>query len=268
MSSDVFTLHPGTTPLLVSVPHAGTRIPDDVRDRFVDRALHVEDSDWHLDRLYGFVRDLGAGLIVPTYSRYLIDLNRPPDNAPMYAGANNTELCPTHFFTGEPLYREGRAPDIAEVARRRERYWRPYHEALAAELDRLKSVHGHAIVFDGHSIKSELPWLFEGRLPDLNLGTASGASCAPSLRAALAAVLAEQRAFTHVVDGRFKGGYITRHYGRPRENQHAVQLEMCFACYMAECPPFAYDDSRADRLRPVLAKLVETMIAWKPHGGE
>jgi N-formylglutamate deformylase len=268
MSNDVFTLHPGTTPLLVSVPHAGTRIPDDVRDRFVDRALHVEDSDWHLDRLYAFVRDMGAGLIVPTYSRYLIDLNRPPDNAPMYAGANNTELCPTHFFTGEPLYREGRAPDIAEVARRRERYWRPYHEALAAELDRIKSVHGHAIVFDGHSIKSELPWLFEGRLPDLNLGTASGASCPPSLRTELAAVLAEQRTFTHVVDGRFKGGYITRHYGRPRENQHAVQLEMCFACYMEEYLPFAYDDSRADRLGPVLAKLVETMIAWKPLGGE
>ena len=125
--------------------------------------------------------------IVPTYSRYVIDLNRPPDDAPMYAGANNTELCPTRFFTGEPLYREGRAPDAAEVARRRERYWRPYHDALAAELDRLRAAHGHAIVFDGHSIKSELPWLFEGRLPDLNLGTANGASCAPSLRASLAA---------------------------------------------------------------------------------
>ena len=183
MTDDVFTLHRGSTPLLVSVPHAGTRIPDDVRDRFVDRARDVEDSDWHLDRLYAFVREMGAGLIVPAYSRYLIDLNRPPDDAPMYAGANNTELCPTRFFTGDPLYREGQAPDASEVARRRDRYWRPYHDALAAELRHLKSAHGHAIVFDGHSIKSELPWLFEGRLPDLNLGTANGASCAPALRA-------------------------------------------------------------------------------------
>jgi N-formylglutamate deformylase len=268
VSAEVFTLHSGSTPLLVSVPHAGTRIPDDVRDRFVDRALDVEDSDWHLDRIYAFVREMGAGLIVPSYSRYLIDLNRPPDNAPMYPGANNTELCPTHFFTGDPLYREGRAPDAVEVAQRRDRYWRPYHEALAAELDRLRSAHGHAIVFDGHSIKSELPWLFEGRLPDLNLGTAGGASCAPSLRTSLAAVLAAQPAFTHVVDGRFKGGYITRHYGRPREHRHAVQLEMCFACYMEELPPFAYDTARTRRLLPVLRSLVETMIAWRPRDDE
>jgi N-formylglutamate deformylase len=268
LSTDVYTLHRGSTPLLVSVPHAGTRIPDEVRERLVDRALDVEDSDWHLDRLYAFVREMGAGLIVPTYSRYLIDLNRPPDDAPMYAGANNTELCPTRFFTGEPLYRDGRAPDAAEVVRRRERYWRPYHDALAAELDRLKAAHGHAIVFDGHSIKSELPWLFEGRLPDLNLGTANGESCAPTLRSSLAAVLAQQHTFTYVVDGRFKGGFITRHYGRPQQRQHAVQLEMCFACYMEERPPFAYDDSRVQRLRPVLAKLAETMIAWQPRDGE
>lgn len=268
MNDGVFTLHRGSTPLLVGVPHAGTRIPDDLRDGFVDRALDVEDSDWHLDRVYGFVREMGAGLIVPLYSRYLIDLNRPPDDVPMYAGANNTELCPTRFFTGDPLYREGRAPDALEVAKRRERYWRPYHEALAAELDRLRSAHGHALLFDAHSIRSELPWLFEGRLPDLNLGTANGASCAPSLRTALAGVLAEQHAFTHVVDGRFKGGYITRHYGRPRERQHAVQLEMCFACYMEERPPFGYDDSRAQRLQPVLAKLVETMLAWRPRDGD
>jgi N-formylglutamate deformylase len=268
MSDDVFTLHRGSTRLLVSVPHAGTRIPDELRDRFVDRALDVEDSDWHLDRLYGFARELGAGMIVPAFSRYVIDLNRPPDDAPMYADANNTELCPTRFFSGEPLYREGRAPDAAEVSRRRERYWRPYHDALAAELERIAAAYGHAILFDGHSIKSELPWLFEGRLPDLNLGTANGTSCAASLRTSLAGVLAQQRDFTHVVDGRFKGGYITRHYGRPAQHRHAVQLEMCFACYMDEAPPFAYDDSRSQRLKPVLAKLVEAMIAWRPRDGE
>ena len=265
---DVFTLHRGTTPLLVSVPHAGTTIPEALRESYVPRALGAEDTDWHLDRLYAFVRELGASLIVPRYSRYVIDLNRPPDDTPLYAGANNTELCPTHFFSGDPLYREGRAPDPAEIARRKARYWKPYHEALAAELASLKSAHGHAIVFDAHSIKSELPWLFEGRLPDLNLGTASGASSAPSLRTALAAVLDGQHEFSKVVDGRFKGGYITRHYGRPREGRHAVQLEMCLSCYMEECSPFAYEDDRTRRVAPVLRRLVEAMIAWTPRDGE
>ena len=264
MTTQPYTLERGTTPLLVSVPHAGRRIPEDLHGRYVDRALAVEDSDWHLDRVYAFARGLGAGMIVPTFSRYVIDLNRPPDDAPMYPGANNTELCPTRFFTGDPLYREGRAPDAAEVARRRETYWRPYHAALAGELDRLREEHGHAIVFDGHSIMSSLPWLFEGRLPDLNLGTVEGQSCAPSLRRALVDVLERQRDFTHVVDGRFKGGYITRHYGRPAQQQHAIQLEMCFCCYMQECAPFAYDDARVARVRPVLEGLVQTMLDWKP----
>ena len=189
MSDAVFTLHRGDAPLLVSLPHVGTRIPDDQQPRYVERAMAVEDTDWHLERVYGFAREMGASLIVPRMSRYVIDLNRPPENTPMYPGANNTELCPTRFFTGDPLYRDGLEPDAAEVERRVQRYWRPYHDALANELSRLKAQHGHAVLFDGHSIKSELPWLFEGRLPDLNLGCAAGQSCAPSLRDALAAML-------------------------------------------------------------------------------
>jgi N-formylglutamate deformylase len=260
----VFSLHRGTAPLLVSLPHVGTEIPDDVRASFVERALDVEDTDWFLAELYAFVKDLGASLIVPRFSRYVIDLNRPPENTPMYAGVNNTELCPTRFFTGDALVHEGRAPDAAEVARRRDAYWRPYHGALAEEVTRLKAMHGHAVLFDGHSIRSELPWLFEGRLSDLNLGTVSGASCAPDLRARLAAVLQAQTSFTQVVDGRFKGGYITRHFGRPIEGVHAVQLEMCWSCYMQEQPPFAIDPQRAARLRPVLNSLVKTMLEWRP----
>jgi len=264
MTTQPYSLERGSTPLLVSVPHAGLRIPEDLHDRYVDRALAVEDSDWHLDRVYAFARTLGAGMIVPAFSRYVIDLNRPPDDTPMYPGANNTGLCPTRFFTGDPLYREGREPDAAEIARRRERYWRPYHAALEGELLRLRAEHGHAIVFDGHSIMSTLPWLFEGRLPDLNLGTVEGRSCAPSLSRALVDVLKTQREFTHVVDGRFRGGYITRHYGRPAQQQHAVQLEMCFACYMDECAPFAYDEARVARTRRVLEALVRTMLDWQP----
>ena len=261
----IFKLRPGRHPLLVSLPHVGRLIPPALQPRFTERALQVEDTDWHLDQLYAFAHDeLGASLIVPRHSRYVIDLNRPRENTPMYAGANNTELCPTRFFTGEPLYRDGQAPDAAEVARRVETFWRPYHEALATELQRLKSAHGHAVLFDGHSIKSELPWLFEGRLWDLNLGTASGQSCAPTLRAALVEVLQGQSRFTQIADGRFKGGHITRHYGRPGEGVHAVQLEMTWCCYMDETPPYAWNATRAAEVQPLLRRLVETMRDWRP----
>jgi len=201
---------------------------------------------------------------VPRHSRYVIDLNRPPENAPMYPGANNTELCPTRFFTGEPLYREGQAPDVAEVALRLARYWRPYHDALAAELARLKATHGHALLWDGHSIRSQLPWLFDGQLPALNLGTADGASCAPSLRSALMEVLAGQTAYSHVTDGRFKGGYITRRYGQPERGVHAVQMEKCWHTYMAEAGPWQLDAQRVQQLQPLLRQLLQTMQAWRP----
>ena len=182
----------------------------------------------------------------------------------MYPGANNTELCPTRFFSGDPLYREGQAPDEAEIARRVARYWRPYHQALQEELQRLRAAHGHVVLFDGHSIQSTLPWLFEGRLKDLNLGTADGRSCAPSLREAMNAVLAAQTRWTHVTDGRFKGGYITRQYGRPEQQVHAVQLEMCFSCYMQESPPWAWDAERAAAVQPVLRQLLDTARSWRP----
>lgn len=262
----IYTLLRGQAPLLVSLPHVGTELPDEQRGRYVERAFGVEDTDWHLEKLYDFVRELGASLIVPRYSRYLIDLNRPSENAPMYPGMNNTELCPTRFFTGDPLYRDDCAPDAAEIGRRTEHYWQPYHEALRAELDRLRRMHGHAILFEGHSIKSELPWLFEGKLPDLNLGTMGGTSCGPALRAALAGVLAGQSRFSQVVDGRFKGGHITRFYGNPVLGVHAIQLEMCWSCYMREISPFVYDPGFASQVQPILRQVIETMLAWRPHG--
>lgn len=264
-STPVYTLHRGTAPLVVSLPHVGTRIASEVVPRLVDRALAVEDTDWHLDRLYAFARGLGASLLVPVHSRYVIDLNRPPENTPMYPGVNNTELVPTRFFTGDPLYRDGAGPDAAEVDRRRAAYWRPYHDALAAELARVRDEHGHAVLWDGHSIKSELPWLFEGRLPDLNLGTAEGTSCAPALRDALTRVLAAQRDFTHITDDRFKGGHITRFYGRPADGVHAVQLETCWSTYMREEAPYEVDPTREARLVPLLRRLLETCLEWKPH---
>lgn len=261
----IFDLHQGSGPLLVSLPHVGRHIPAALQPLYTDRALQVEDTDWHLEEVYAFVRGLGASLIVPRHSRFVIDLNRPPENTPMYAGANNTELCPTRFFTGDPIYLDGCAPTPAQIDQRRTTYWQPYHDALRGELARLKAAHGHAVLFDGHSIKSELPWLFDGRLPDLNLGTAEGRSCAPSMRAALAEVLAKQTTFSQVVDGRFKGGHITRHYGQPGQGVHAVQLEMCWSTYMAETPPFRVDPVRTARLEPVLRALLQTLLAWRPE---
>ncbi len=260
--SEIYTLHHGTTPLVISMPHVGTAIPPQQRGRYTPRALEVEDTDWFLDRLYGFAAVLGASLLVPLTSRYVIDLNRPPTNAPMYPGQNNTELCPTRHFTGEPIYREGQEPDEAEIRRRIEAYWRPYHAALRDEAERLKARHGHAVIFDAHSIKSELPWLFPGMLPHLNLGTVEGRSCHPVLRDALATALAQQERFGWVVDGRFKGGHITREYGRPQEGVHTVQLEMCWRTYMDETPP-RWNDARAAEVTPLLRRLVETMITWR-----
>jgi len=262
--SPVFQLHRGRAPLLVSVPHVGTEIPADIAAALVPRALQTEDADWHLERLYDFAVAMGASMIVPRFARFVVDLNRPPENTPMYPGANNTELCPTRFFTGEALYRDGREPDAAEIEHRVATYWRPYHDALQGELERLRAEHGHAVLFDGHSIQAELPWLFEGRLPDLNLGTDEGRSCAPALRAAFAEVLQGQQRFTHVIDGRFKGGYITRHYGRPAEGWHAVQMEMCWHCYMQPAPAYSYDEGCAAQVQPVLRGLVQAMLDWLP----
>lgn len=272
LSTPPFTLTQGTVPLLVSVPHAGTHIPDDLRKAFADKALQVPDTDWFLDELYAFAKDLGASMIEPRYSRYVIDLNRPPDNKPMYAGSNNTELCPTRAFTGESIYKHA-PPDLTEIERRKSLYWQPYHAALQAELERIKAIHGYALLWDGHSIKSTVPWLFEGRLPDLNMGTNNGASCAPSLQAMLEETLLALQAsphtqFSYVFNGRFKGGYITRTYGNPAEHVYAVQLEMCWSTYMQEHDPdpehFELDTARAARLAPTLKALLQTMLAWKP----
>jgi N-formylglutamate deformylase len=261
----VFTLTQGHTPLLISLPHVGTEIPRELQSQFVPRALASEDTDWHLERLYRPLAEaLGASLIVPRYSRYVVDLNRPPDDASLYPGSAGTGLVPTRFFTSEPLY-AGPEPDAAEVARRREAYWRPYHQALSGEMTRLHAEHGRALLFDGHSIRSVLPWLFEGELPALNLGTADGAACAPALTARLAEILAGQQAHSQVVNGRFKGGYITRHFGQPSRAWQAVQLEMCQRCYMDEAadPRGAYDEAKAAAITPLLRQLLQALLEWR-----
>jgi N-formylglutamate deformylase len=252
-----FSLHYGSVPMLVSMPHIGTDIPLELQGDYEPRALDVEDTDWHLARLYDFLPAMGISVLQPRYSRYVIDLNRPPDDTPMYPGAANTELCPTHFFTGEALYKPGQEPSPQEVQRRRTIYWQPYHDALAGELARIKAVHGFALLWDAHSIRSHIPWLFEGQLPHLNIGTASGAAAATAISDA---VSSQVDGFNHVVNGRFKGGYITRHYGQPASQVHAIQLEKCQNLYMQETPPFSYDEALALNLQPTLKRMVQASL--------
>lgn len=254
----------GEGALVIDVPHAGTQLPADIAVRLTADARATPDTDWHVDRLYAFAAGLGATLVVATHSRYVVDLNRDPSGATLYPGADNTELCPTRTFANAPVYADGRGPDEAEIAVRRARYFDPYHAELAAEVARVRARHGHAIVLDGHSIVSVAPRFFAGRLPDLNLGTADGASCAPEVQRIAADVLATTPGFTHVVNGRFKGGYVTRHYGRPQERVHALQLEMAQACYMDEAQPRDFDAARARRLVAVLQRLVGELASWRP----
>src|SRR5690606_13777185 len=258
---DIFTLHRGTAPLLVSVPHDGTHLPADIASRLSESARRVPDTDWHIAKLYAFARAMGASMIVPTHSRYVVDLNRSPDDVSLYPGQNTTGLCPQVQFSGEAVYLPGEEPSPEEIRARVTTWWQPYHDALRAELERLRARFGRVLLWEGHSIRSELPFLFEGRLPDLSLGTAEGRSCAPGLQARLEQVMAAQVRYTHVCNGRFKGGYITRHYGAPSEGIDAVQLELAQCSYMDEATG-QYLPDQAERLQQtVLRPLLEAGLA-------
>ncbi|WP_179402468.1 N-formylglutamate deformylase [Burkholderia guangdongensis] len=259
----VFTLKQGTLPLLISIPHAGTHIPDDVAATMTPDARFVDDCDWHLERLYGFAQTLGASVLVPSHARYVIDLNRPPDNENLYPGQDTTGLVPVDTFDKAPLYPAGGLPDADEIARRRDLYWRPYHDALAREIARLKDAHGRVLLWEAHSIRSHVPRFFDGRLPDFNFGTSGGVTAAPGLAEALAARAAAHGAYTAVANGRFKGGYITRHYGVPETGVSAVQLELAQITYMDETRPYAYDDAKAAHVVPLLETLVRDALAYR-----
>lgn len=259
---EIFRIHHGATPLLVSIPHCGLHLPAPIEHRLTPEARLLADTDWHLERLYEFAQSMGAGVIAATHSRYVIDLNRPPDGAELYPGADNTELCPTTSFAREPLYRNGEAPGPDEIGQRVEHYWRPYHEALSGEIDRLRSRHGVALLFDAHSIQSHVPRFFDGRLADFNLGTAAGDSADEALAHRLLAVCEQADAYSSVLNGRFTGGYITRRHGKPANAIHAVQLELSQATYMDEEPPFSYRSDLADAVQPVLKRLLVEMLDW------
>ena len=257
-----FVFHQGTQPLLISMPHAGTYVPPTLAARFTEEARQVPDTDWHMERLYAFAKDMGASILAATHSRYVVDLNRPPDGASLYPGQNVTGLCPVDTFDDTPIYTRGDVPDDSEITARRDAVWAPYHAQLRAELDRIRAQHGVAVLWDAHSIRSVLPRFFEGKLPDLNLGTADGASCNPALAQELLAIARSAPGYTGVLNGRFKGGHITRHYGQPERNIHAVQLEMTQCSYMQEALPFSYLPEVAAGVQPHLERMLKAVLAF------
>lgn len=260
--SDVYRFVAGDSPLLVSVPHDGRLIPDGQRARMTEAGLAIPDTDWHVAQLYGFAAELGASLLVARYSRYVVDLNRPPDDAAMYEGQVATGLCPQYTFAGEALYREDAPVPGAEIAERIGRYWRPYHARLELALDELRARHGCAFLWDAHSIPSRVPRLFDGELPVLNLGNFDGRSCDPGLAQTLYGV-ASASPYESVLNGRFKGGYITRHYGDPANGVHAIQLELAQRAYMDEAT-LEFDAARAHRLRDTLRALLTAFSRYRP----
>ncbi|MBS1073980.1 N-formylglutamate deformylase [Gluconobacter sp. Dm-73] len=270
--TDIFSFVRGTMPVLVTLPHSGSHLAPGMERRMTERGRQLPDTDWYMEHLYAGALSKGLGVLRANHSRYVVDLNRGADDAALYPGRPSTGLVPALTFDGQPIYRAGQAPDESEIAERRETYWRPYHDAVAQELERLRQKWGWAVLWDGHSIKSTIPRLFEGALPDLNLGTNSGQSCGGELQTLLEKRLAANVGYSHVVNGRFKGGYTTRHYGQPEHGIHAIQLEIAQSTYLrSEEAPWPIDLEKAVRLSRMIDSLLETALCWRPetaHSGK
>ncbi len=254
----------GDGPLVLGLPHTGTDIPDDCLSRLNDTGRALADTDWNIDRLYADLAGQVTTVRTPVH-RYVIDVNRDPTDQSLYPGQNTTSLCPLTDFDGLPLYRMGLEPDEAEIARRLGGFHAPYHAALAAELVRVRARHGFALLFDCHSIRSRIPFLFDGKLPDFNIGTAGGTSCARDIETLVLRICEAADGYSSVLNGRFKGGWTTRHYGQPGRAVHALQMELAQSTYMLESPPWTYDDTGADRLRPHLRSILESLSEWRPQ---
>jgi N-formylglutamate deformylase len=249
----------GDSPIVLGLPHTGTDVPAEIGKKLNERGRALADTDWHIDRLY---RDLGLDLtrVRTPVHRYVIDVNRGPEDASLYPGQNTTGLCPLTDFDGASIWRAGQEPDAAEVARRTELYHAPYHAALAAEVARVKERYGTVILYDCHSIRSSIPYLFDGTLPDFNIGTNSSTSCSSGVEKSVATRCRAAEGYTHVVNGRFRGGWTTRHYGRPQDQVHAIQMELSQKTYMEETAPWTWRQDRADRLRPILYRILSDLV--------
>ena len=252
---EVVAVREASSPLLVSFPHSGTAVPSAIEQQFTAAGRSLIDTDWHVPKLYDFLKELPVSTISANYSRYVIDVNRSPQGTALYPGQNETELCPTSTFGKQPIYLLGKAPNKAQIDQRIQAYWQPYHKALADQLERIKAIHGYALLWDAHSIASVVPRFFTGTLPDLNLGTAESLSCRPDLGNHLFKMM-QQSQFSAVRDSRFKGGYITRHYGQPKGGIHAVQMEIAQSTYMEEHSDNGYDETKAAKLRAFLQTMI------------
>ncbi len=255
--TEVFDFYSGDSPLLVSVPHDGRELPSTLRRRMTPDGIDIPDTDWHVAQLYDFVRELGANVLVANYSRYVVDLNRSATDAALYEGQVATGLCPTQTFAGENIYTTGEI-GAEEMAQRVETYWRPYHAKIEQELARLRAKHGIALLWDAHSIAGVVPRLFDGELPALNIGTNNGISCASNIEQAVVEA-AQDSPYHAVVNGRFKGGYITRHYGDPDNKVHALQLEIAQRTYMDERTR-VFEVKLAGQLQETLRQLVMAFL--------
>ncbi|MBD3663698.1 N-formylglutamate deformylase [Sulfitobacter aestuariivivens] len=248
----------GNSPIVLGLPHTGTDIPSDVSACLNDTGRAMADTDWHIHQLYS---DLGLDLtrVRTPIHRYVIDVNRAPDDVSLYPGLNTTGLCPLTDFDGDAIYHDGKEPDDREIARRKALYHQPYHAALAAELERVRDKYGVAILYDCHSIRSVIPYLFDDTLPDFNIGTNSSRSCAASVEKSVHTRCRAATSYSCVLNGRFKGGFTTRHYGRPEENIHAIQMELAQSTYLDETPPWIYREDKAARLRPILYRILNDL---------
>lgn len=269
---DWLTVHEGSAPLVIGLPHTGTDIPTHIEARLTSPWLARKDADWWVDRLYDFAVDMGATLVRTGVSRSVVDVNRDPSGASLYPGMTTTGLCPTETFDGEPLYRPGQEPDAAEIEERRSTWFDPYHAALRDQLDRLGS-RGPVVLYDAHSIRSVVPRLFDGELPQFNIGDNDGATCASALTQTVEAACALS-GDSLVVNGRFKGGWTTRHYGRPDVGIHAIQMELADRGYIVDPAgpvspqnwPSPYEPERAQAMRSHLRRVLTACIAFAdPH---
>lgn len=252
----------GQAPLLISFPHVGTWLPAAIADRMTPIARHLPDTDWHVDRLYTCAEDLDATVVTATHSRYVVDLNRATDERVLYPGEDTSELVPLTTFDHEEIYLPGQRPDARAVEERIALYWKPWHDTLCGEVARLLERHRQIVLLDGHSIRSEVPRLFDGRLADFNVGTADGAAAHPELLECVVAPLTGQDTFSVAINGRFKGGYITRHYGRPSGGVHAIQLELSQAIYMEEILPLRWRDDSARRVSDIVTRYATAALGW------
>lgn len=243
----------GDGPIILGMPHTGTYVPPDVQARLNERGRGIADTDWNIHKLYDGLLP-NATIVRATFHRYVIDANRDPSGQSLYPGQNTTGLVPLTDFDGLDIWKETPGDDAVE--HRRTSWHAPYHAALEAELDRVRQRHGAAVLYDCHSIRSRIPFLFDGTLPDFNIGTNGGTTCAPALADAAEEVCRAAEGYTTVVNGRFRGGWTTRHYGRPDEGLHAIQMELAQSTYMEEAPPWRYLPERAESIRKPLKELL------------